>query len=61
LICTLNDTITELHKYMVAPNAQSIAQAHFEKMAWFQAIYANDTPVVFIMLYDDQDEPNDFL
>jgi diamine N-acetyltransferase len=35
----------------------SIAQAYFSKKAWFRAIYANDTPVGFVMLYIDQDKP----
>jgi diamine N-acetyltransferase len=34
----------------VAPNAVSIAQAHFEPAAWFRAIYADETPVGFVML-----------
>ena len=46
---------------MVANNAVSIAQAHFEPCAWFRGIYANETPVGFIMLYDDPDEPAYFL
>ncbi len=37
----------------VAPNAVSIAQAHFEPMAWFRAIYAGDEPGGFLMLEDD--------
>ena len=36
----------------VAPNALSIAQAHFEKGAWFRAIEADGTPVGFVMLFD---------
>jgi diamine N-acetyltransferase len=43
----------------VASNAVSIAQAHFEDKAWFRAIYADDTPVGFLMLYDDP-ETNDY-
>ena len=46
---------------MVAPNARSIAQAHFSDKAWFRAIYADQTPVGFIMLYDDPEEPEYFL
>ncbi len=45
----------------VAPNAVSIAQAHFEPKAWFRAIYADDDPVGFIMLFDDGDKPEYFL
>lgn len=36
----------------VASNAVSIAQAHFEKGAWFRAIEADGTPVGFVMLLD---------
>jgi predicted amidohydrolase/GNAT superfamily N-acetyltransferase len=46
---------------MVAPNAVSIAQAHFNNKAWFRGIYADDTPVGFVMLYDDKDKPEYFL
>lgn len=41
----------------VAPNAVSIAEAYFEPKAWFRAIYADETPVGFVMLYEDPDEP----
>ena len=37
----------------VANNAVSIAQAHFSKHAWFRAIYADETPVGFLMLHDE--------
>lgn len=38
----------------VASNAVSIAQAHFHpEVAWFRAIYADDTPVGFLMLHDE--------
>lgn len=60
-ICKLSDTLSAPQKKMVAPNGQSIAQAHFEKRAWFRAIYADDIPVGFIMLYDDPEEPTYFL
>jgi diamine N-acetyltransferase len=45
----------------VASNAISLAQAHFEKYAWFRAIYADETPVGFMMLYDDPVQPQYFL
>jgi diamine N-acetyltransferase len=60
-ICRLTDTLTPPKKNMVAPNAVSIAQAYFEKHAWFRAIYADETPVGFVMLYDDPDEQEYFL
>jgi diamine N-acetyltransferase len=59
-ICRLSDTLTP-PKNMVAPNAMSIAEARFEEHAWFRAIYADDTPVGFVMLYDDPDEHEYFL
>lgn len=46
---------------MVAPNAVSIAQAHFNEKAWFRGIYADDTPVGFVMLCDDPDTSQYFL
>ena len=52
-ICKLSYTLSPQQKKFVASNAQSIAQAYFNKHFWFRAIYANDTPVGFIMLYDD--------
>jgi diamine N-acetyltransferase len=36
----------------VAPNAVSIAEAHFSPEAWFRAVHANDELVGFVMLYD---------
>ena len=60
-ICRLSDTLSEPQQNMVADNARSIAQAHFSDKAWFRAIYAADTPVGFIMLYDDPDAPEYYL
>jgi diamine N-acetyltransferase len=45
----------------VADNATSIAQAHFEPKAWFRAIYADETPVGFVMLFDDPEGPEYYL
>jgi diamine N-acetyltransferase len=46
----------------VAPNAVSIAQAYFDRVvAWFRAIYADDTPVGFAMLHDEPAERKYFL
>lgn len=57
----LNMKVAEAQSKMVASNAVSIAQAHFEKYAWFRGIYADETPVGFIMLYDNDDKPEYFL
>ena len=49
-------------KGFVAANAISIAQAHFyPEVAWFRAIYADDTPVGFLMLEDSPGAPDVFL
>lgn len=45
----------------VADNATSIAEAYFEPKAWFRAIYADETPVGFLMLYDDPEVPTYYL
>jgi diamine N-acetyltransferase len=46
----------------VANNAVSIAQAHFyPETAWFRAIYADETPVGFMLLSDDAAKPEYFL
>jgi diamine N-acetyltransferase len=47
---------TEQEGY-VANNAVSIAEAHFEPRAWFRGIYADDTPIGFVMLLDDPYAP----
>ena len=61
-ICKLSDTLSDAQKRMVAPNAVSIAEAHFSEHAWFRAIYADDTPVGFVMLYigpNDEQPPEE--
>ena len=40
-------------KGFVAENAVSIAQAHFDEGAWFRAIYADETPVGFVLVHDE--------
>jgi diamine N-acetyltransferase len=49
-ICNLSVSEEQKQKKFVAPNAVSIAQAYFAKSAWFRAIYADETPVGFVML-----------
>lgn len=53
--------VSKEQEKFVASNAVSIAQAHFSDKAWFRAIYADDTPVGFVMLYDDAEKPEYFL
>jgi diamine N-acetyltransferase len=57
-ICRLSDTLLPEQQRMVAPNAVSIAEAYFNEHAWFRAIYADETPVGFIMLYIGPDDDN---
>jgi diamine N-acetyltransferase len=53
-ICALE--VRPEQRGFVAPNAVSIAEAHFEPRAWFRAVYADETPVGFVMLYDDPEK-----
>ena len=53
--------VAENQKNFVAPNANSIAEAYFSKEAWFQAVYAGEEPVGFVMLYADEKKPEYFL
>ncbi len=57
----LNLKVAAAQEQFVANNARSIAQAHFSKHAWFRAIYADETPVGFLMIYDDPAGPTYFL
>jgi diamine N-acetyltransferase len=50
-VCALR--VAPAQEGFVASNAFSIAQAYFEPRAWFRAIYADETPVGFAMLWDD--------
>ena len=55
-VLKLSSTLKPNQDKMVAPNAVSIAEAHFCDKAWFRAIYADETPVGFVMLYDDPEK-----
>lgn len=46
-ICAL--ATTEAQKRFVAPNALSLAQAHFTPATSFRAIYAGEAPIGFLM------------
>ena len=54
LVEILNLRVNPQQEKFVADNAVSIAQAHFHPEAWFRAIYANETPVGFVMLECDR-------
>ena len=51
----------EAQSGFVAPNAVSIAQAHFNPVAVFRAIYADEEPVGFIMWRPANDGASCFL
>ncbi len=48
----VKDTQTDL----VASNAVSIAQAHYSDKAWYRGIFADETPVGFVMLSLDHEK-----
>jgi diamine N-acetyltransferase len=58
-VCALE--VAPAQRRYVAPNAVSIAQAHFEPKAWFRAVYADEEPVGFVMLHEDTEKPEYFL
>lgn len=58
-ICRLE--VAPEQRGFVAPNAISIAQAHFEPKAWFRAVYTGEDPVGFVMLYEDGEKSEYFL
>lgn len=45
----------------VADNARSLAEAAYNPYAWPRAIYADETPVGFVMLYDNPAQAQYFL
>jgi diamine N-acetyltransferase len=58
-VCDLE--VRPAQREFVAPNVMSIAQAYFEPRAWFRAVYADETPVGFVMVHEDPDVPRCFL
>lgn len=49
--------VAPAQEQFVATNAVSIAQAYFyPEAAWFRAVYADDTPIGFVMLEDRSEE-----
>ena len=48
-------------QHFVAPDPVSLAQAALQPLAWPRAIYADETPVGLVMLYDDPYTPEYYL
>ena len=57
MIAIIRLSVSEAQKGFVAPNAVSLAQALFAPEAWFRAIYCDDEPAGFVMLYDESLRP----
>lgn len=55
-VCALK--VAPEQEQFVAPNAVSIAEAYFAPYAWFRAIYADETPVGFVMLALRPNDPD---
>jgi diamine N-acetyltransferase len=50
-ICKLE--VADGQRGFVAPNAISIAEAHYEPKHWMRAIYADGEPAGFVLTYED--------
>ena len=57
LSAVLRLKVAPAQEQFVAPNPVSVAQGSHEPFAWQRAIYADATPVGFLMLYDDPFTP----
>ncbi|MEZ4651573.1 MAG: GNAT family acetyltransferase [Candidatus Eisenbacteria bacterium] len=44
-------------RFFVADNAISLSEALFSRNAWYRAVYADETPVGFCMIYEDLEKP----
>jgi diamine N-acetyltransferase len=54
-ICDFSKTLSPAQRHMVADNVRSIAEAHFSESVWMRAIYADETPIGFIMTHTGSD------
>ena len=52
-ICKLD--VADDQRGFVAPNAISIAEAHYEPKHWMRAIYVDGEPAGFVLTYEDPD------
>ncbi len=58
-ICALEPR--EDQRQFVAPNALSLAEASYSDAAWVRALYADETPVGFVMLSDNPVKPQYYI
>jgi diamine N-acetyltransferase len=61
LVAVLKLKTAKAQEEFVAPNSVSLAQAHFNKSAWYRAIYHDDNVVGFVMLSIDHHKPEYYL
>ncbi|MEN8239552.1 MAG: GNAT family N-acetyltransferase, partial [Actinomycetota bacterium] len=54
-------SVTDAQQDFVAPNVKSLAQAFATTNVWVRAVYADETPVGFAMLSDDEDKQRYYL
>jgi diamine N-acetyltransferase len=54
-VCDLSRTLSPAHRHMVADNVRSMAEASFSQSAWMRAVYADETPIGFIMTHTGSD------
>jgi diamine N-acetyltransferase len=58
-VCSLE--VAEEQRGFVAPNALSIAEAHFTPHHWMRAIYADGDPAGFLLTYEDPEEDSSWV
>ena len=54
-VCALE--VAEGQRGFVAPNAVSIAEAHFTPQHWMRAVYVDNRPAGFLLTYEPPGEP----
>ena len=54
-------SVADDQRDFVAPNVKSLAQAFATTKVWVRAVYAEDVPVGFVMLSDDDEKPRYYL
>jgi len=57
----INLSVAESQQNFVAPNVHSLAQAFATTNVWVRGVFADDEPVGFAMLSDDDEKPRYYL
>lgn len=61
VMAVINLSVTQAQDKLVAPNSISIAQAAHTTNRWERAIYADDTPVGYVLLSEKREIPRYYL